>query len=84
MTIRTLLVDDNIAILDSVERYVKSLPGVEVVGRARSGQQAIQLVVQLHPDLVLMDVTMPGMNGLEATQQIKKLPGAPRVIVLSV
>lgn len=84
VAIRTLLVDDSIAILDSVERYVTSLPGVEVVGRACSGQQAIQLVAQLRPDLVLIDVTMPGMNGLEATQQIKKFPDAPRVIVLSI
>ena len=82
--IRTLLVDDNATILASVEHFVNTLPDVEVIGRARSGQQALQLVGQLLPDLVLMDVDMPGMNGLEATRLIKRLSTAPRVIILSI
>jgi DNA-binding NarL/FixJ family response regulator len=82
--IRTLLVDDNATILDCVEKYVSTLPGIEVIGRAQSAGQAINMVAQLCPDLVLMDVTMPDMNGLEATRQIKRLNLSPRVIMLSI
>ena len=82
--IRTLLVDDNATILDCVENFISTLPGIEVVGRAQSARQAIQLVAQLCPDLVLMDVALPDMSGLEATRQIKRLAFSPRVIMLSI
>jgi CheY-like chemotaxis protein len=54
-----------------------------VVGAARSGQDALYYVEKVHPDLVLMDLVMPEMNGLEATQRIKAQPGAPYVIIVT-
>lgn len=83
-SIRALLVDDNATILDCVENYLRTLPDVEVVGRTTSAHQAIQMVAQLHPDLVLMDISMPDMNGLEATRRIKRLAVPPRIIMLSI
>ena len=54
-----------------------------MVGRARSGEEAITAIESLGPDLVLMDHVMPGMRGIEATRAIKTRPGAPRIIVLT-
>ncbi len=81
--IRILLVDDSPAFLDSAAAYLDGQPDLRVVGRAFSGQAALEQVAALRPDLVLMDIAMPGLNGLEATQQIKAQPNAPAVIILT-
>ena len=82
-TIRTLLVDDSPEFLESAARCLAVAPQIEIVGRARSGHEALEQVARLQSDLVLMDLAMPGMSGLEATQRIKAQPGAPRVIILT-
>lgn len=80
---RVLLVDDNPAFLTSLERFLSIEPRLAVVGRAHSGRTALEEVRRLQPRLVLMDVSMPEMGGLEATQRLKAEPDAPRVIILT-
>lgn len=82
--IRVLLVDDSDVFLNVEERWLSKDPLVQIVGRAHSGQEAVEQVTRLRPDLVVMDVTMRDMNGLEATRQIKAKPGAPRIVLLTV
>jgi DNA-binding NarL/FixJ family response regulator len=81
--IRILLVDDNPEFLESAARFLSADPQVEIVGRAHSGFDAVDGVRRWQPDLVLMDLVMPGMNGLEATRYIKAQPDAPRVVILT-
>ena len=84
-TVRVLLVDDSLLFTQTVEEHLRLVrnPSFEVVGRARNGHEAVRSVAELKPDLVLLDLVMPGTNGLEATRRIKALPGAPRVVVLT-
>lgn len=81
--VRTLMVDDHAMFLDELAHLLEETRGTNVVGRAASGEDALEQVARLRPDLVLMDITMPGMGGLEATRRLKTSAGAPRVIVLS-
>ena len=80
---RILIVDDSADFLDSVSLLLSAAPGVTVIGRARSGEEAIVEVERLQPDLVLMDIGMPGMGGIEATRQIKARERAPRLLLLT-
>jgi DNA-binding NarL/FixJ family response regulator len=82
-SIRVYLVDDSQDFLEAVSRFLKADPGVVIVGQARSGGDALGQVTHLKPDLVLMDLAMPSMNGLEVTRRIKTEPDAPRVILLT-
>ncbi|HQZ43952.1 MAG TPA: response regulator transcription factor, partial [Flavobacteriales bacterium] len=78
-----LLVDDQTMLLDGMEALVATMPMVQVVGRSNSGQEAIEKAILLKPDLVLMDVNMPGMDGIEATKRLLKVSPESRVLVLS-
>ena len=69
-TIRVLLVDDHALFRKGLARLVKKVPGLEVVGEAQDGQEAIQFAQELKPDVILMDINMPGINGIEATRAI--------------
>lgn len=82
-SIRILLADDHTLVREGIRALVEKLPSVEVVGEAKDGREAIRLVKELKPDLVLMDVAMPGLNGLEATARISKEVPGTRVIILS-
>ena len=81
--VRTLLVDDSPEFLGAAERFLATDPEIEIVGCALSARKAIEEVARLQPDLVLMDVAMPEMNGFVATRRIKERPNPPRVIVLT-
>ena len=81
--VRTLLVDDSPEFLGAAAHFLATDSQIEVVGHALSARKAIEEVTRLQPDLVLMDVAMPGMNGFAATRQIKERPNPPRVIVLT-
>lgn len=82
-TKRVLLVDDHELFLRTATRLVQRIPALEVMGQATCGEKAIEMVAALHPDLVLMDFAMPGMNGLEATARIKAQRDAPKVIIVT-
>ena len=81
--IRTLLIDDSVVFLTSLCRFLADHPRVQVVGAATSGRDGVTEVIRLWPDLVLLDLVMPGMAGLEALQWIKAVPNPPRVVVLT-
>jgi len=81
--LRVLLVDDSPEFLDAAERFLKAEEGITLVGRARSGEESLGMVAALAPDLVLMDLVMPGIGGLKATRYIKAVRPAPRVVILT-
>lgn len=81
--IRTLLIDDNSEFLDLAVRFLSENANIEVVGRLSSGKDALEQLSNVRPDLVLMDLAMAEMNGLEATRRIKTLVVPPKVIVLT-
>jgi len=81
-SIRVLIADDHPLFRDGMRGLLGSLPDMEVVGEASSGEQAIELARELQPDVILMDIQMPGINGIEATREI--LHTSPRIGVLVV
>src|SRR5687768_3558379 len=81
-SIRVLIADDHPLFRDGMRGLLGSLPDMEVVGEASSGEQAIVLARQLQPDVILMDIKMPGINGIEATREI--LHTSPHIGVLVV
>jgi two-component system NtrC family sensor kinase len=81
--LRILLVDDSNQFVEVAARFLADQAGLSIVGTAVSGEDAIRQVERLDPDVVLMDVSMPGMGGLEATRRLKARPAPPRVVVVS-
>ena len=68
---RVLVVDDQAPFRGAAKRVVGMTPGFEVVGEAMSGEQAVEMAAELQPDLVLMDINLPGINGIEAVRRIQ-------------
>ncbi|MHB0869339.1 MAG: response regulator [Chloroflexota bacterium] len=83
VAIRVLIVDDHAVLRDGIRSLLESYEDIAVVGEASNGREAVQLVAHLAPDVVLMDVAMPEMDGLEATRQIVAAHGSSRVLVLT-
>ncbi|MDQ2714203.1 MAG: response regulator transcription factor [Chloroflexota bacterium] len=83
MKIRILLADDHTILRAGLKMMLNAQPDMEVVGEAHDGRQAIQEAQRLQPDIVLMDITMPSINGIEATRQLKKLLPDARVLILT-
>jgi DNA-binding NarL/FixJ family response regulator len=84
MKTRILLADDQTILRKGIRSLFEGRAEYEVVGEAVDGQQAIELTRSLKPDVILMDITMPGLNGIEATKRISGEMPASRVVVLSV
>ena len=82
-TVRVLVVDDVAAYLGAMVAVVAETPGFEVVGDASSGEDALVVATQSLPDLVLMDVHLPGIDGVEATRQLLLGACPPTVVLLS-
>jgi len=82
--IRVLIVDDMPQVRKELRLLLRLTNGLEVVGEARNGQEAIQQAEILIPDVVIMDLEMPILDGLQATHQIKRRKLAKRVVILSV
>ncbi|MCX7239328.1 MAG: response regulator transcription factor [Burkholderiales bacterium] len=82
-TVRVLLADDHTLVRAGLRKLLESLPDIEVVGEASDGLELLEMAEKLQPQVVLMDIAMPGLNGIEATGRIvKALPGV-RVLILS-
>ncbi|WP_151703628.1 response regulator transcription factor [Nitrincola alkalilacustris] len=82
-TIRVLLVDDHMLVLDGLQARLAMEPHIEIVGTANNGEEALKAARKLSPDVVIMDVSMPVLNGLEATKRFNiELPGT-RILILS-
>lgn len=81
--LRVVLADDHELVRAGIRSLLEDLPGVLVVGEAADGREAIRLIEAEHPDLVFMDVAMPGLNGLEAAQHIATSSPHSRLVILS-
>lgn len=81
--ITVLLVDDHPVVREGLTAMLETQPDMEVVGEAGDGQEAVRLAKQLHPDVILMDLQMPKMGGVEAIQQIRKESERAEVIILT-
>jgi DNA-binding NarL/FixJ family response regulator len=83
MTIRVLTADDHLVVRAGLAALIATEPGIEVIGEARDGREAVEQYAALRPDVVLMDLRMPGMDGIAATQAIRRDDPQARVIVIT-
>ncbi|MBI3005440.1 MAG: response regulator transcription factor [Ignavibacteriales bacterium] len=83
-SLRVLIVDDNEAYRVGLSEYVDRQKGLSVVGEAGGGDQAVYLARRLNPDIVLMDISMPGVNGIEAAKDIKEYLPDTKVVFVTV
>ncbi|GAB3719977.1 response regulator [Nocardiopsis oceani] len=81
--IRTLLVDDELLVRSGLRMILDSAPDIEVVGEGGDGDEAVRLTEELAPDVVLLDIRMPGSDGLTAAARLTDLPEPPRVVLLT-
>ena len=82
--VRVLIVDDMPQVRRDLRQFLDLTGDMEVVAEAADGQEAVRIAAQLTPDVIIMDLEMPGMDGFEATRQIKAQGPAPRIVILSV
>jgi DNA-binding NarL/FixJ family response regulator len=83
MNVRVLVVDDQRIVREGLSLLLRTTPGVELVGAAENGRQALDLIAELAPDVVLMDLGMPELDGVEATRAVRENHPGVQVIVLT-
>ena len=83
MPIRVVLADDHVLIRAGLRALLHSLPNIEVIGEASDGHEAVDVIARHQPDVVIMDIGMPGLNGVDSTRRIVKQCPGTRVIILS-
>lgn len=83
MSFRVMIADDHAIVREGLRTLLENEPDMEVVGEASNGVEAFQLACELHPDVIIMDITMPDMNGIEATKRIVGENRNVRVVALS-
>ena len=83
MSLRILLADDHPLVREGISSVLKAHPGWEVCGEALDGRQAVQMTRELKPDIVILDLAMPVLNGLDATRQILKENEDQKVLILT-
>lgn len=83
MTLKILLVDDNLTFLASVKKTLKMLANTQVIGEAHNGLQALEMAQRLRPNLVLLDIVMPHMTGLEVAAHMQSWERSPAIVFLS-
>jgi DNA-binding NarL/FixJ family response regulator len=83
LTIRVLIADDQGMVRTGFTAYLSAQPDIEVVGEACNGEEAVARTAELRPDVVLMDIRMPVMDGLTATRELAGVDGAPKVLILT-
>ena len=81
--IRVLIADDHRLFAEALEAILDSEPDIEVVGRARNGEEAVEQALALTPDVILMDIAMPGVDGVEATKRIRRKERDACVLMLT-
>lgn len=81
--LRTLIIDDNPLFLDSLSELLGRFPGVGVAGVARTGEAGLRAALELAPDLVFVDLSMPGMGGMEVAAQLRRQQPQTRVVIVS-
>jgi YesN/AraC family two-component response regulator len=83
MALKILLADDNLIFLTSVKSVLAMISQAQIVGDAHNGTQALEMAQRLQPDLVLLDIVMPGMTGLDVARIMKTWPSSPKIVFLS-
>ena len=81
--ITILIVDDHEVVRKGIRSYLDTQPDFQVVGEAGSGEEAVEIISRLNPDIVLLDMIMPGINGIEITCRIKKISPRTQVVILT-
>ena len=81
--IRVLIVDDHVIVREGLRSLLEAQPDIKVAGEATDGEEAVSKTREIQPDIVLMDITMPGMNGLEATRQIRRQSPDAKILALT-
>lgn len=81
--ITAVIADDHTIVREGLMKLLKEEDGIEVIGEAKDGREAVEIVQTLKPDIVIMDIAMPKLNGIEATRQIKQAKIETKIIILS-
>jgi len=83
MAIRVLVADDHRMVLEGLTNLINEQTDMNTVGKATDGREAVKLTAEINPDVIIMDLTMPNLNGIDATRMITKNASATRIIALS-